>query len=94
MPLAARMENWLSAVDVKSALVLSAQTNDPVFTALARRPAAMLNAPARLLRPPGIVAYEPVAILPSPPPTVAATASLVVPALLPAVLPRPPLIVP
>jgi two-component system response regulator DesR len=36
----------------------------------------MLNAAALVLRPPGIMAYEPVALLPSPPPTVAATASL------------------
>ena len=55
-PFVARIENWLSAVDEKSAFVLSAQTNEPVLTALARRPAAMLKAPAELLRPPAIVA--------------------------------------
>jgi hypothetical protein len=32
-PLAARSATWLSAVEVNSALVLSAQTNAPVLTA-------------------------------------------------------------
>src|SRR5207247_735175 len=71
-PPLARIIIWSLAVEVTSALVESPQTNEPVFTALARLPAAKEVEPAAvLLFPPGTVAWLPDAVFDCPPPTVA-----------------------